>query len=161
MTNGKLHYLTAADSLLRGRHESFIQQIGQLSALLVDGNAWADLISDRVVYLKFYAVDSFETEGALMALHVYPDYEVHRKEHDDIKAEMCAILAQVIDNGASMPLLTQAGNCLVQTLQSHISRHDGKLFDFLGRAGIRQERFADNHMAAEWLPGRIHQGAGA
>ncbi|MDR3578329.1 MAG: hemerythrin family protein [Oryzomonas sp.] len=158
MTNGKLHYMAAADGLLRGRHEGFTQQIGQLSVLLVDGKAWADLISDRIVYLKFYAIDSFQTEGALMLLHTYPDYEVHRKEHDSITTEMRAILAQIIDNGASMPLLTQAGSRLVQTLQSHVLHHDGKLFDYLDRSGMRRERSADNDTAAEWLPGRIQQG---
>jgi hypothetical protein len=69
------------------------------------------------------------------------------------------MLAQFINTSASMPLPAHAGSRLVQTLQSHVSHHDGGLFDFLDRTGIRPERPADNGTAAEWLPGLIRQGA--
>jgi len=68
-------------------HKHLIGYIKDLNQALVIGSA-AKTMEDILVNLVKYTVIHFNHEEDYMKLYEYPDFEKHKKEHEDLKAQV-------------------------------------------------------------------------
>ena len=84
--------------------------------------------------LDEYAGYHFDTEEKLMRQHAYPDYEAHKKEHDDFCLKV-SVLQQELMEG-KITVTREVLHLLTHWLSDHIMNTDKKYSPFLNARGI-------------------------
>ncbi len=82
-----------------------------------------------------YARTHFASEEALMVRYAYPDYEVHRLQHEDLTRQVLE-LRDKYHNGQialSIPVM----NFLKDWLRNHIYESDKRYGQYLNQKGVR------------------------
>ena len=84
-------------------------------------------LSDTIAFLVEYTVRHFEDEEALQLQYCYPDYENHKKMHEEFKVTVAEIMADYVKNGSSAALSESVNKTIVRWLVSHIMGEDKKI----------------------------------
>lgn len=85
-----------------------------------------------------YTRHHFTTEEHLMVLHRYPDFEAHKKEHEELRKKVLEF--DQLNSTNDLILLDEGGKFLIQWLTHHIFQVDKRLGKYLSTAveGARQ-----------------------
>lgn len=86
-------------------------------------------------FLDEYVVRHFRDEEELQRKNDYPEYELHRKQHESFKEQIRELKNIVEREGAATPHVIQANDILIKWLINHISESDTKIGKHLGRVG--------------------------
>jgi len=74
-----------------GQHQEIFRLVNALDDSLSDDRV---VIAERLNALVAYVVDHFNTEEKYMQETNYPEYEAHKKMHDDLVTQVAAIQAK-------------------------------------------------------------------
>ena len=119
------------------QHKKLLEIGNRINDLILDhreGNDNYDEITDVIRELKDYTVYHFQNEQVLLEKYHYPDYDGHKKEHDDFIAYLNGIdINEVEDDqiGFLKALLAK----LIKWIFNHIISTDFLYRDFLLRLG--------------------------
>ena len=94
-----------------------------------------DLRADLIEKMKNYAVDHFRTEEEYFLKYNYPDYENHKKEHDDFALKVIDIEERF--KKGELILSTELTDYLKDWLFDHIQDSDQKYSSFLMEKGVK------------------------
>ena len=86
-----------------------------------------EILGDTLNFLASYTVKHFTDEELLQLEHNYPDYENHRKLHDDFKAKVVELIHRYQADSTSVDLRMQINTTVVRWLLQHIKREDFKI----------------------------------
>ena len=86
--------------------------------------------------LKDYPVYHFNTEEELFIKYKYPEYDEHKKEHDDFIAYIESVNLENIDDNQKMFLKELLGK-IVQWVFNHIITTDFMYKDYLLKLGMK------------------------
>jgi len=81
-------------------------------------------------FLTNYTVMHFSTEEALMQKCGYPEYEKHKKNHDDFKESVLEFLEKFQEEGPSEDLIVTVTAAVGDWLVSHIRVDDKKMVSY-------------------------------
>ncbi len=115
------------------QHKKLIGMMGELNEKLKQGKAVE--ISGKILDgMLEYAVSHLNAEEKLMQTHGYPDFEAHKKLHDELKTQLGDLDAEV----KKQPLVgtLKLSTFLYNWLTSHIQKTDKKYGEYLNAKGI-------------------------
>jgi hemerythrin len=93
-----------------------------------------EIILKLIHDMKMYTVMHFSTEESYMKRYKYPNYEIHKKEHDEF-IDKVITLEERLKNG--IPVLSfEITNFLKNWIKEHIQKTDMQYSDFLVKHGV-------------------------
>ncbi|CAH2030063.1 bacteriohemerythrin [Trichlorobacter ammonificans] len=115
------------------QHKELMQRFDVLLSACRDGKG-GDELRRLVTFLNDYVISHFRDEEALQRTSGFPDYEVHRQEHDAFR-ERLADLKQRIDQDGEVLVdhVLDTNKMLLDWLIKHISVKDRAIGRYLNR----------------------------
>jgi len=90
-------------------------------------------LKETLLFMVNYAVLHFDDEEALQIECNYPEYEKHKKMHDDFKNVVLGLVDRFSQSGSSAELSNDVKKIIVKWLVNHIMSEDKKIGDHLKR----------------------------
>ena len=106
------------------------KQLFKLTSDLVEAcenNRGQEILGETLNFLASYTVQHFADEESLQLEHDFPDYERHKKLHDDFKAKAVELVNQYKQDSNSVDLRLQVNSVIVRWLLQHIKGEDFKI----------------------------------
>ncbi|GHV49767.1 hemerythrin [Synergistales bacterium] len=125
--------LETGNEEIDSQHKQLFRLTSNLIEACVSGQS-AETLGKTLGFLVDYTVEHFRDEEALQLKHNYPDYEKHKKLHDNFKATVGELVAQYKADGSSDKLADVVNTIVVRWLTQHITMEDFKI-----AAHIRRE----------------------
>jgi hemerythrin len=115
-------------------HKKLIVMVNQLHDAMKEGKG-KQVIGDVLNGLIAYTKNHFAAEEQLMKAHGYPDYDKHKKEHNQLT--MTVLDLQKGYQAGSAPLSQSVMNFLKDWLTNHIQGVDKGYGPFLNSKGVK------------------------
>lgn len=110
------------------QHKELIRIVNELHEAMKSGKG-NEKAMETVHFLVKYTVDHFVAEEAMMKHYGYPDYSVHKIQHDNLVTDVAELIRQ-IESGHTL-LTVKIANFLADWVKEHIIANDLKLGAFL------------------------------
>ena len=108
------------------QHRRLFELVNGLIESCADGSDVTKLKS-TLDFLVNYAVLHFEDEESLQIKYNYPDYERHKKLHEDFGATVGELVERFSTSGSSAELSSDVNRVVARWLVNHIQREDKKI----------------------------------
>jgi hemerythrin-like metal-binding protein len=116
------------------QHKRLVNNLNELYDAINAGEG-SEILDDVLQALLDYTYYHFASEETLMNKHDYPEYDNHKKEHDDLKKQVLSLIKKYEeDESISMPL--KALQFLKNWLYNHILETDKQYSSFLNEKGV-------------------------
>jgi hemerythrin len=121
------------DKTLETGHELIDSQHKQLFIAIqdlldnCDGGDTGDKLKKSLDFLNSYTIKHFFDEEQLQQKYKYPDFESHKKLHDDFKAVVKDLSHRLIMKGPSEELIGEVRKNIYGWLVNHIKAKDLKM----------------------------------
>ena len=96
-----------------------------------ENNKGQEVLGDTLNFLASYTVKHFADEEMLQAVNNYPDYENHKKLHENFKAKVVELIDQYQKDSKSVDLRTQINTTIVRWLLTHIKKEDFRIAEHI------------------------------
>jgi len=116
------------------QHKKLINLINQLQTA-VDYSTGETFEREALDELVEYTVTHFRYEENLMEEHAYPDFEAHRKQHDNMVKKVTEVVDNYKENKDNA--MKEATAYLKDWLINHINGTDKQYSDFLIGKGVK------------------------
>ncbi|NLT50125.1 MAG: hemerythrin family protein [Ignavibacteria bacterium] len=116
------------------QHKQLLQMVNDLFEARQSGKA-KEIINSIIQKLTQYTIIHFRDEENLMKIHKYPDFEIHKKEHDMLVKKVGELNEQL--NSGSFSLTIEISQFLKEWLVNHILKTDKKYTQFFADRGIK------------------------
>jgi len=133
------------DSYLLG-HEQVDMQHKEVFKITNDllkacnGGCGKEKLQDTLRYLETYTMQHFYYEEELQLRHNFPEYERHKKLHDDFAKLFSEMKARSSESGAVIGISNELCEILVGRLIDHIQREDKKIGTHIAKSSLARER---------------------
>lgn len=117
------------------QHKELFQKVSALFDACNAGKG-KDQIGPIINYLQDYAVLHFGAEEKLQKQHNYPEYAVHKAQHDQFIKDFLNLKDKIEQNGVTGLTIVQLNQVLVDWLIKHIRKTDKAFGVFLKEKGI-------------------------
>ena len=111
-----------------GQHKNLFKMINDLNAGIEEGRA-NYVLADIMEKLSVYITIHFNTEQDLMVKHFYPDYQIHKQAHTNLKEQAAKLIK--LFGLKKVDLTATISQFLSDWLQNHIKETDVKLIEWL------------------------------
>lgn len=118
------------------QHKELVDQINKLHTAMMERKG-REVIASTINFLKDYALTHFATEEGLMRVFKYPNYEAHKKLHEDFKTDFLKLAGELNDSPNSSLLTLEVENRLSNWLINHIKRVDKETMGWLASQGAK------------------------
>ena len=115
-----------------GQHQEIFRLVNALDDSLLEDRA---IIAERLNALVAYVVEHFNTEEKYMQETNYPEYEAHKKMHDDLVTQVAAIQAKF--NAGETEITGEITAFVRDWLYKHIPNIDKEYGPHLNEKGIK------------------------
>ena len=112
------------------QHKELFAAVNNLMTTCAQGNGKEEL-KKSLDFLGNYTIKHFYDEEQVLKKYQYPDYEAHRKIHEEFKKEVRDMSVQWIMKGASEELIKEVEEKIGNWLVVHIKGQDLKWGAFL------------------------------
>ena len=109
-----------------GQHKRLFEMVSELVGSCMDGSDVVK-IRDTLNFLADYTVQHFDEEEELQLKYGYPDYENHKRLHEEFKAAVMKLIQQYIEHSSSAALSNDVNKFIVRWLVKHIMGEDKKI----------------------------------
>jgi len=114
--------------IVDGQHKKLFAMVNQLHTAIEEKHTKL-VLSDTIENLSDYVATHFKTEEELMLLHKFPNFDQHKKLHEDLK-EQAFKLIKLFSLG-KVDLSATISKFLSDWLQNHILENDIKMIGWL------------------------------
>jgi hemerythrin len=132
------HHLETGFKEIDDQHRRIILRLSVLLEALEEGSSY-EIISEMAAFLVDYTSRHFSTEEAIMLAMSYPEYEGHKKKHDEFITEMKGIAQAFEEKKQPLLLLVRLGTKVVTWIQNHITTDDAEMAKW-----FREQRHTDS-----------------
>jgi len=108
------------------QHKRLFELVSNLVRSCIDGTN-AERLQETLDFLVEYTIQHFHDEEALQIEVNYPEYERHRRLHDDFKITVGELLQRFAQNSSPAELSSNVNKIVVKWLVNHILREDKKI----------------------------------
>ena len=120
--------------MIDDQHKKLFELINDFYNNIANG-ATSESILKLIDGMKRYTVLHFSTEERYMKQLCYPDFQEHKKEHDDFVSKVYALESK-IKNGTTI-ISFEITNFLRSWIKNHINNTDKKYTEFFLEKGLR------------------------
>lgn len=125
--------LATGNEEIDNQHKELFNRIDRLLTACNSGKGKEE-VRDLLQFLDNYVIFHFYTEEKLQIENGYPGYRDHKEQHDNFISELQRLKNELEIEGASISLVIQTNQFIVNWLIKHISGTDKELGNFLGRS---------------------------
>ena len=118
------------------QHRKLFELLSTLVGACAEGTE-VEKVKETLDFLVNYTVQHFIDEEALQLLCGYPDYERHRKLHEDFKVTVGELVRQFNESGSSLELSNNLNRIVVRWLINHIQGEDKKIGKHIVETGYK------------------------
>ena len=114
------------------QHKGLFRMVNRMAKIVQDGDFSRDQRAciEALVYLKRYTFIHFQDEEAYqLAIH-YPQYEAHKKIHDDFRQLILDYEQRFADGQMTYDQVMELLNVLTRWLVTHIAHQDRLIAEF-------------------------------
>ena len=115
------------------QHKKLVEIINKLNEAMYEGQG-CEMLEPVLKELVEYTKTHFANEENLLSTNGYPDYEEHKKKHDDLTKEAVDLQKQF--EGGRIMITMQVMKFLKDWLSNHILNTDKKYSSFLNGKGV-------------------------
>ena len=108
------------------QHKKLFEMINALASSAEDGSD-TEKIRSTLDFLVEYTVQHFYDEEKVQVQYIYPDYEWHKKIHEDFKVTVTGLVAEFKESGYSKELHDALNKALAKWIVNHILQEDKKI----------------------------------
>lgn len=126
--------LETGNELIDSEHKELIDAINNLLLACGEGKGRGE-ICKTLEFLNDYIAYHFSDEEKLQRQYGYPDYENHKRYHEEYKRIVAGILNEFEQGGATVALVSKTNQAIAGWLLNHIKKEDVKV-----AAHIRSKR---------------------
>lgn len=108
------------------QHKQLIEAINSLLEACSKGKG-REQIGSTLKFLDSYIIKHFGDEESLQLKYNYPDYQNHKRYHEEFKKTVKTIEAEYATTGSSVALVSKVNSVIASWLITHIKREDVKV----------------------------------
>jgi hemerythrin len=118
--------LETGNAAIDGQHKELIAALNSLMEA-IQGGKGRDALNDSLNFLNDYTIKHFFDEEQLQKKYEYPDFENHKKLHEDFKAVIRDLKLREIWKGSTDELAGEVHGKIGDWLVTHIKGQDVKV----------------------------------
>jgi len=122
--------LETGNPMIDAQHKELFAAFNQFLDACNQGKG-KDEILKTMDFLINYTTKHFADEQRLQMQHKYPEYNEHKKLHDDFKKTVVELAEQLKKDGASISLVSKVSTTVGTWLRNHIKKEDKKVADHI------------------------------
>ncbi len=107
------------------QHKELFARINALFEACNQGKGTTE-IGRTVAFLEEYTETHFNTEEQYMVKTKYPDYELHKEQHDIFRKNLSDIKRRLDKEGPGIHIVIMINNLVIDWLRNHIRTFDKK-----------------------------------
>ncbi|MBJ6724542.1 bacteriohemerythrin [Geomesophilobacter sediminis] len=115
------------------QHKKLVDMVNDLHEAMKVGKG-KEVMGKVLDNLIQYTATHFKDEELLMKQHNFPDFDRHKKEHDQLVSQVLAVQKQF--HSSSLPISSSVMEFLKNWLAKHIQGDDAKYGPFFNSKGI-------------------------
>ena len=112
------------------QHRELIQRINNLLVACTHGKG-KDEVGNLLKFMGAYVRFHFSEEEALQKECNYPEFREHKAEHDEFISRLRDLEEMFFNSGATLTLVIQTNQSMMNWLRNHIGKTDKKVATFL------------------------------
>ena len=112
------------------QHKQLFEFVSNLVAACIDGSS-TEKLNETLDFLVNYTVRHFSDEEALQVKYNFPEYEQHKKMHEDFKTTVTELVGRFNNSASPTELNNDINKIVVRWLVTHIQREDKKIGDHI------------------------------
>ena len=113
--------LETGNELIDSEHKELIDAINNLLLACGEGKGRGE-IRKTLEFLNDYIAYHFSDEEKLQRQYGYPDYENHKRYHEEYKRIVAGILNEFEQGGATVALVSKSNQAIAGWLLNHIKK---------------------------------------
>jgi len=117
--------LLTGNAIVDMQHQKMYERLSDLADSCEDGSD-TDKLYDTLMFLLNRTIRHFTDEEALQLEYSYPDYENHRKKHEEFKETVSELVKRFEERGSSDQLSKDVNRIIVRWMVNHIQQEDRK-----------------------------------
>ncbi|GHV53778.1 hypothetical protein FACS1894206_05160 [Deltaproteobacteria bacterium] len=122
--------LETGNQMIDNQHKQLAAAVNNLLAACRNGKGKEEL-EKTLEFLNGYTIKHFGDEEKLQKQYRYPEYNEHRRIHEDFKRVVGKLTKQLCEEGPTHMLTGQIYTCIGDWLVHHIKGDDFKLAAYL------------------------------
>jgi len=112
------------------QHKEIFRIINELLDACKIGKG-SEVVNKVVFFLDDYVKNHFNTEEEYMRMYNYPDYILHKHQHELFIKNFVKLKEQFLKEGPTLSFTMAISNTVVNWLTNHIRKVDGDMAKFL------------------------------
>ncbi len=121
--------ISVGDEVLDNQHKQLLENLNRLFHAMIDGDT--SVVAKSLAFLDSYIFEHLSYEEGYMKRYNYPDFEQHKKLHENFIAKYDEFKEKLQAHGPSEELVFEMENFVGNWWLSHIGREDKKYAEFV------------------------------
>ena len=118
------------NSFVDAQHKKLFELVGSIGKTCSEGGDF-NTLSDTLDFLLQYTVQHFSDEEALQIKHGFPEYEYHKKLHEEFETIVSEKVAEFKEKGSTKDLSDTVNEFVIEWLVNHILKEDMKIGEYI------------------------------
>lgn len=118
--------------LVDSQHKHLFELVDKIGIACSDGTD-TEILNETLDFLLNYTAQHFIDEEALQLKYEYPDYENHKKLHEEFKITVSEKVVEFKETGSTKELSNAVTKVVVKWLVRHILQEDKKIGEYINR----------------------------
>lgn len=114
--------------IIDGQHKKLFSLVNQLNKAIEEKHTKL-ILADIIEKLSDYVATHFKTEEEIMIVNKFPNYELHKKQHEELKEQAFKLIK--LFNLGTIDLSATISKFLSDWLKDHILEKDVKMISWL------------------------------
>jgi len=108
------------------QHKRLFELVSNIGKTCLKGGD-INSLSETLDFLLQYTVQHFSDEESLQVKYGFPEYEYHKKLHEDFEAKVYEKVSEFKEKGSKKDLSDAINNFVIEWLVNHILKEDMKI----------------------------------
>ena len=108
------------------QHKRLFELVSNIGKYCLEGRS-INTLSETLDFLLQYTVQHFSDEEALQVKHGFPEYESHKKLHEEFEATIIEKVSEFKEKGSTKDLKDAVNDFVITWLVNHILKEDMKI----------------------------------
>jgi len=122
--------LKTGNAVVDDQHRRLIVMVNDLYNTQKQGKG-KHAVTGAMKFLLEYTVKHFADEETLQQEHDYPDYAVHKQQHDEFRSVAQAMAIKMDRDGPTDEFVNHVCVTVGRWVMNHIKRHDLKMVEYI------------------------------
>ena len=112
------------------QHKRLFELVGNIGKYCLEDRD-IDTLSETLDFLLQYTVQHFNDEESLQQEYNFPEYEYHKKLHEEFEAIVIEKVAEFKEKGSTEDLSETVNDFVITWLVNHILKEDMKIKEYI------------------------------